>query len=205
MNAQQENPISFLLTDGHSDVNDPTPVKISVHAEVNGFGLALRVEGCGMKTMETGFNQVVIIEKYGGDIRVLVWADINQEDPTHIISMEGARESKRKQDDTEDDPRWSPEDQLAAQTQGWDIFETGRCEASETAIVNGKPYGHRPFEIQSCDEADIFTGDNEAHVFIRRQFALEDPLVLRAAKFLAYRSPFEYEAIFINSDTKEKS
>jgi len=26
---------------------------------------------------------------------LLVWADINQEDPTHIISLEGARETNR--------------------------------------------------------------------------------------------------------------
>jgi hypothetical protein len=26
----------------------------------------------------------------------VVWADINQEDPTHIIDLEGARESNRK-------------------------------------------------------------------------------------------------------------
>ena len=32
-----------------------------------------------------------MIEAWDGELRVIVWGDINQEDLTHIISLEGAR------------------------------------------------------------------------------------------------------------------
>ncbi len=33
----------------------------------------------------------VCIEIYDGQLRVIVWSDIDQEDPTHSINLEGAR------------------------------------------------------------------------------------------------------------------
>jgi len=43
-------------------------------------------------------SRPVMIELYNGDARTLVWADINQEDPTDIISMSGALEANRRED-----------------------------------------------------------------------------------------------------------
>ena len=40
----------------------------------------------------------VKIEWYEGELWVLVWADINSDDPTHKISLSGAKESARKTD-----------------------------------------------------------------------------------------------------------
>ena len=42
----------------------------------------------------------VFIELVDGEIRVSVWSDINQEDPTHQISLAGARKSERKKDES---------------------------------------------------------------------------------------------------------
>ncbi len=46
-------------------------------------------------TQPTGFGGVVLVEFWDAEVRLLVWADINQEEPTHRISLEGAREFRR--------------------------------------------------------------------------------------------------------------
>jgi len=50
----------------------------------------------GMGVPGEGCNDIVMVEHYGGRLRVIVWGDINQEDATHIIDLEGARESNRR-------------------------------------------------------------------------------------------------------------
>lgn len=42
-----------------------------------------------------GHRPIVALEIWEGEFRVIVWADINEEDPTHIISLENARISNR--------------------------------------------------------------------------------------------------------------
>lgn len=37
----------------------------------------------------------IMIENCEGKFRVIIWGDINQEDPTHIINLDGAKESCR--------------------------------------------------------------------------------------------------------------
>lgn len=48
--------------------------------------------------ISSGQRPVIVVERWEGDLRVLVWGDINQEDPTHTISLEGALISNRKED-----------------------------------------------------------------------------------------------------------
>ena len=64
--------------------------------------ILLEAEGYGNRTGEgvpgEGYNDIVMLEYYGDKLRVIVWSDINQEDPTHIIEMENARESNRRSD-----------------------------------------------------------------------------------------------------------
>jgi hypothetical protein len=55
----------------------------------------IRPDGCGDACSQDGSGFPVLVELYGGDLRVVVWSDINQEDPTHIISLKGAAESLR--------------------------------------------------------------------------------------------------------------
>ena len=47
---------------------------------------------------------------------------------------------------------WTAEDRAAAQARGWDIFHTNHDPAIALEIVDGKPYGERPFEVQALDE-----------------------------------------------------
>lgn len=51
--------------------------------------------GYGDKITQNGFGTPIILEVYEGELRVVIWSDINQEDPTHIIPLGNARESKR--------------------------------------------------------------------------------------------------------------
>ena len=44
-----------------------------------------------------GYGRPVAIELYDGELRVLVWSDVNYEDPTHIISLAGAKEASRRE------------------------------------------------------------------------------------------------------------
>lgn len=57
-----------------------------------------QADGYGDLGTTPGHGSPVIIELYKGVLRVIVWADINQEDPTHIIELGDARESERREE-----------------------------------------------------------------------------------------------------------
>lgn len=73
---------------------------VQVHVQSSGADrmLLIGAEGYGEKTAFDGGGHPVVIEFYKGELRLLVWGDINSEDPTHTISLEGARESARKRE-----------------------------------------------------------------------------------------------------------
>lgn len=62
---------------------------------VGGF-LAIRVDGYGDHCSNDGEGHPVILELFEGKLRLAVWDDINQEDCTMLIGLEGAKESLRK-------------------------------------------------------------------------------------------------------------
>jgi hypothetical protein len=66
----------------------------SVDAKSN-LGIALHFAGYGDCTSNDNSGQPVYIEKYEGRLLVRVYGDINSENPTHLISLEGARLEKR--------------------------------------------------------------------------------------------------------------
>lgn len=101
-----------------------------------------------------------------------------------------------KKTTAEPKPKWTVKDCKAAAKQGWGIFETvGRSEETEKSIVNGKPYGHRPYELQRDDEAGVFNDDDAAHKFVRKAAKKGDELATRALAYLKAVSPLEYEAV----------
>jgi hypothetical protein len=59
--------------------------------------LEIRPKGFGEAAAQDGYGVPVFIELYEGSLRLIVWGDINQQDPTHIIRLEGALESRRGQ------------------------------------------------------------------------------------------------------------
>lgn len=70
---------------------------LSVLVEAPGNGLLLlRPEGMGDLISHGGDGYPIALELIEGKVRLIVWSDINQEDPTHTIDLSGALESNRK-------------------------------------------------------------------------------------------------------------
>lgn len=80
------------LCDGE---NDGPSLKCAVR--INGMGVALHIDGFGDCGTEPGHGEPVYVENRHGVPTVVVWADINQEDPTDIIELAGAAEALRKE------------------------------------------------------------------------------------------------------------
>ena len=57
--------------------------------------IMIGADGYGENTSEDGDGSPIVIEYHEGQFRVLVWSNINEEEPTHVISLEDARESNR--------------------------------------------------------------------------------------------------------------
>ena len=79
-----------------ADMGDGHDGEVSGTIEINQLGIFLKFDGYGNCNSEENDGEVIWIEFYEGELRVLVWGDINKEDATHRISLEGALESKRK-------------------------------------------------------------------------------------------------------------
>jgi len=60
------------------------------------YCLELGITGYGDYLSEACHGFPIMLDFYDGKPRLLVWADINSEDPTHKIDLEGALESKRR-------------------------------------------------------------------------------------------------------------
>jgi hypothetical protein len=54
------------------------------------------LDGHGTLTMDPGHGPVILLEYLDGVPRLIVWADINQEDPTHVIELRKASEKARR-------------------------------------------------------------------------------------------------------------
>lgn len=67
--------------------------KVGVH--VTNEAVYLFAEGYGDAGSADGHGSPVIIENHCGELRVIVWGDINSQEPTHVIGLDGARESQR--------------------------------------------------------------------------------------------------------------
>jgi hypothetical protein len=62
------------------------------------LGISIFFEGYGDCTSQDDSGTPVYIEKYDGKLQVRIYGDINSEDATHNISLEGARLNKRTPD-----------------------------------------------------------------------------------------------------------
>lgn len=64
----------------------------------NGEHVCVAADSHGDHGTTAGYGEIAIIELYQGKLRLLVWADINREDPTHVIDLSGALESNRNKE-----------------------------------------------------------------------------------------------------------
>ena len=85
----EEMPSCFPLSGFLGESNATSNVTISVEKD----NLALIVHPEGMGTWD-GPYAPILLERHEGKIRLLVWANINQQEP-QIIDLSGALESKR--------------------------------------------------------------------------------------------------------------
>jgi hypothetical protein len=83
----------------HTDPPSDEYLRIRMELEPGQLGIGIHADGYGVKTMHPGYGAIAFLEKYEGKLRLLVWADINQEDPTHTIELEGASEKHWKDDE----------------------------------------------------------------------------------------------------------
>lgn len=84
------------------DATWPAYQAVPVTLEASKFGLAIRIPGHG--NTNTVSDPIIMFELCEGEFRLLVWADINSETPTHDISLEGARLRNRKDADQPQEP-----------------------------------------------------------------------------------------------------
>lgn len=69
----------------------------------NHQSLIIEAAGHGVCNMDDsselgkGHRPVVALEIWDGELRVIVWSDINEEDPTHIIPLTDAQTNKRQE------------------------------------------------------------------------------------------------------------
>ncbi|MEG3764913.1 hypothetical protein [Alteromonas sp. 14N.309.X.WAT.G.H12] len=60
-----------------------------------GLGLAVHVDGYSDNISQNHNGTPIYIEMYEGCLRAVLYSDINQEDPTHVISLENAKIDNR--------------------------------------------------------------------------------------------------------------
>lgn len=84
---------STLYDKGNSDKN------VCVRVELVPDGLYVYPVGYGDSASPDGHGSPVMLELYDGELRAVIWSDINEGDPTHIISLEKALESNREVSD----------------------------------------------------------------------------------------------------------
>ena len=87
--AKIQNPSFELKNGGHSQ-------KIRVTACDHNQHVLIQPEGYGDHSSKDGEGSPALITLgEDGDLELFVWSDINEEDATHVIDMEYARESNR--------------------------------------------------------------------------------------------------------------
>ncbi len=70
------------------------PVVVEETAGTIGIGFG----GFSEHSAAAGLGRPVRLEIYEGELRVLIWGDVNQEDSTHTVSLAGAAERRREAD-----------------------------------------------------------------------------------------------------------
>ena len=70
--------------------------RLDIATTLHDWGWYIRADGYSDYCSQHGHGEQVMIENRHGVPHVIIWADINDEDPTHIVSLAGAAESERR-------------------------------------------------------------------------------------------------------------
>jgi hypothetical protein len=82
-----------------ADMLNPKADKLDVEIEIDDQ-IWIKPKGYGDFCSEDGYGVPICIERAEGRLRVILWPDINEEDPM-VIGMEGALETMRKEEKRE--------------------------------------------------------------------------------------------------------
>lgn len=77
------------------DMADEQHRTLPIRIEYRESGINICPFGYSDATSEPGFGAPIFLELYQGELRLVVWSDINCEEPTHVISLDGAKEECR--------------------------------------------------------------------------------------------------------------
>lgn len=80
------------------DVNGSSEYR-DIELEIESRGIAIRPVGYGDKLSPDGQGSPVFIEFRNGIPMLVVWDDINSEEPSHLITLERAIESNRRENE----------------------------------------------------------------------------------------------------------
>jgi hypothetical protein len=75
------------------EINWPENSPPEITAKVTRDGIEIRHIGTGC---HDGDYAPIFVEWYDGNPRIIIWGDINDQDPTHVIDLRSALESARK-------------------------------------------------------------------------------------------------------------
>lgn len=91
---------TFQLEDSKHTAEKTPTTKVTIVPHPT--GLDIDIEGYGNQGMEDGCGTPVYLDTFDGKPIVYVWADINEEEPTHklavhrlAVNLSGAKESER--------------------------------------------------------------------------------------------------------------
>ena len=90
--ARAERMLAFTLRERDSNGQEG---QLAGTATNQGGALLIHLEGHGAFSSPEGEGAVVAVELTDGRPQVIIWADINLEDPTHSVKLDGAREDAR--------------------------------------------------------------------------------------------------------------
>lgn len=77
------------------DWTNPKAKKIAGKVVQERRGVSIELSGHGTCNMGAGFGSPIFIENERGIVSVYVWDDINQEEYSQKVSLDGAQESRR--------------------------------------------------------------------------------------------------------------
>lgn len=86
-----ENRLQAVLKDSSERTFEPLQVLIDCRES----GINICPNGYGDFDSPSGFGAPIYLERHEGELRLIVWSDINDQEPTHVISLERAREDCR--------------------------------------------------------------------------------------------------------------
>ena len=84
-------PIENQLQTVLRDVSEGIPGQLQVSIDCRSSGINIRPDGYGDFESEDGSGAPIYLELYQGELRLIVWSDINDQDPTHVINLSGSK------------------------------------------------------------------------------------------------------------------